>query len=48
MTIYLPSRMVRVASVLAELYLYWRSCSVSAEFVAHMIRTVFAIEILYY
>ena len=29
--------------VLAELGLYWPSCSVSAAFVAHMIRTVFAI-----
>ena len=29
--------------VSAELRLYWPSCSVSAEFVAHMIRTVFAI-----
>ena len=27
--------------VLAELRLYWPSYSVSAEFVAHMIRTVF-------
>ena len=31
----------RVAS--AELRLYWPSCSVSAEFVVHMIRTGFAI-----
>ena len=38
----------RVASVLAELRLYWPSCSVSADFVAHIIRTVFAISILYY
>ena len=29
------------ASVLTDLRLYWPSCSVSAEFVAHMIRTVF-------
>ena len=33
----------RVASVLAELRLYWPSCSMSAEFAAHMIKTVFAI-----
>ena len=33
----------RFASVLAELRLYWPSFSVSAEFVAHIIRTVFAI-----
>ena len=33
--------------VLAELRMYWPSCSVSAKFVAHMIRTVSAIDILY-
>ena len=33
----------RVASVLAELRLYWPSYSVSAEFVARMIWTVSAI-----
>ena len=33
----------RVASVVAELRLYWPSCSVSADFVAHMTGTVFAI-----
>ena len=31
------------SSVLAELRLYWPSCSVSAEFVTHMIRTAVAI-----
>ena len=30
-------------NLLAELRLYWPSCSVSADFVAHMIWTVFAI-----
>ena len=30
--------------VLAELRQYWPSCSVSAEFVIHMIRTHFAIR----
>ena len=30
------------SSLSAELRLYWSSCSVLAEFVAHMIRTVFA------
>ena len=30
----------RVASVLGELRLYWPSCSVSADFVAHVIWTV--------
>ena len=29
--------------VLVELRLYWPSCSVSAEFVTHMIRAAFAI-----
>ena len=29
--------------VSAELRLYWPSCSVVADFVAHMIRTVFVI-----
>ena len=29
--------------VSADLRLYWPSCSVSAEFDAHMIRTIFAI-----
>ena len=38
----------RVASVLAELRQYWPSRSVSAEFVAHMIRTVSAKNILCY
>ena len=33
----------RVASVLVELGLYWPGYSVSADFVADMIRTVFAI-----
>ena len=33
----------RVAFVLAELRLYWPSCSVSAAFLAHMSRTVFVI-----
>ena len=32
--------------VLAELRQYWPSCSVSAEFVTHMIQTAFAIYIL--
>ena len=34
--------------VLDELRQYWPSCSVSAEFGTHVIRTVFAIYILYY
>ena len=34
--------------VLAELRQYWPSCSVSAEFVTHLIRTAFALYILYY
>ena len=38
---YWLSRIDRVESVLAELRQYWPSCSVSAEFVAHMIRTIF-------
>ena len=33
--------------VLAELRQYWPSCSVSVEFITHMIRTAFAIYILY-
>ena len=38
-----PSLIGRVASVLAKLRLYWPSCFASADFVAHMIWTVFAI-----
>ena len=34
--------------VLAEMRLYWLTCSVPAEFVARMIRIVFGIEIVYY
>ena len=34
--------------VLTELRQYWPSCSISAEFVTHMVRTAFAIYILYY
>ena len=34
--------------IFAELRQYWLSCSVSAEFVTQMIRTAFAIYILYY
>ena len=32
-----------IGRVLPELHLYRPSCSVSADFVAHMIRTVFVI-----
>ena len=37
-----------VPSVLAELCLYWPSCSVFANIVTHMIRPIFVINILYY
>ena len=36
------------SSLLAELRQYWPSCSVSAEFITHMIRTAFAMYTLYY
>ena len=39
----LAGRIGRVVSVLAELRLYWPSCSVSAAFAFHLIRTAFAI-----
>ena len=43
-----PSRIGRVPSVLAELRLYWPSCSVSADNVTYMSRTANAMCILYY